>query len=179
VAETVGNLLLSRVDRVTRADKDPYALLGVTRAVTPAELRRAYRRRVVVSHRSGVLGLKEHLGELEQAYVLLRDPITRARYESAPRQAPLPEHELLARNRREAELRSQTARVLAEQSRQLGHVALHANAELVRRLADEHTKRAETDQRRRERRARQQRAIQIMLWLLALAAAGMIATLTR
>jgi hypothetical protein len=68
---------------------------------------------------------------------------------------------------------------LAEQSRDRGPLALQENTELVRRLEDEHAQHAEADQRRLVRRARFERAIQITLALLAIAAGGVIAALTR
>lgn len=61
---------------------DLYALLGVARSATGAELRHAYRRLALAHHpdRAGA-GSAARFGEIAEAYRLLSDPLARATYD--------------------------------------------------------------------------------------------------
>jgi curved DNA-binding protein CbpA len=140
---------------------DPYALLGVAPTATAAQVRLAYRRLIVVSHRSRVLRLVEHLEELKVAYETLKDPERRREYDVARREerarsfavslaeaAP----DSSGERRREGRIRAQMSRELDAISRQRSAQALAATSEGVRRLAREHDEREAAGARRRARR---------------------------
>jgi curved DNA-binding protein CbpA len=54
-----------------------YRLLGIQPGASEREIRRAYRRVVVNTHRSGVLNLVDRLQDLSRAYESLKDPLNR------------------------------------------------------------------------------------------------------
>ena len=75
-----------------RDTKDLYALLGVPATADAAELARAYRRRLReihpdTRHRSGAEpdDVPAELRAVQEAYLLLRDPARRARYDAQSR----------------------------------------------------------------------------------------------
>jgi curved DNA-binding protein CbpA len=159
--------------------RDPYDLLGVTPNATPAQVRRAYRRLIVVSHRSRVLGLVEHLEELKLAYETLKDPVRRrqhdvsqgeerararaAAFDAAPKSSDS--------RRREGKLRAEMARELDELSRRRSIRALAANSESMRSLAREHDEREALDRRRRARRELLSAIVRGMAWVALIAVA--------
>ncbi|MDR2934572.1 MAG: DnaJ domain-containing protein [Candidatus Adiutrix sp.] len=66
------------------ASKNPYAVLGVGEKAGPEELRRAWLRLAVKYHpdrNPGDARAEERFKDISQAYALLSDPATRARYE--------------------------------------------------------------------------------------------------
>ncbi|MBS9533640.1 J domain-containing protein [Mycobacterium sp. M1] len=73
------------------ATSDPYAVLGVARSATNAEITRAYRRLLRTHHpdlRSGGDAPTHTTAELQrvlQAYAVLRDPVRRAAHDRATR----------------------------------------------------------------------------------------------
>ena len=154
--------------------KNPYALLGVDFTATPSQIRRAYRKRIVASHRQGVLGWVDQIEELKRAYQLLRDPELRSDYDLAlwrrrASSAP-PSADGDARVAREVALRRRMGRERAEHSLRSGADALKENAETVRQLAHEHRQRELAGERQRARRALQSRLLKALLFCLLIAA---------
>jgi curved DNA-binding protein CbpA len=71
---------------------NPYAVLGVARTATPAEITHAFRAKLRSLHpdtRSAAVGDAE-LREVLTAYAQLRDPGRRAEYDRAAKEAALP-----------------------------------------------------------------------------------------
>lgn len=62
--------------------KDPYTTLGVSRAASRDEVKRAYRKRAKRAHPDRSGGSHETMAELNRAYALLEDPAKRARYDA-------------------------------------------------------------------------------------------------
>ncbi|WP_428121902.1 J domain-containing protein [Candidatus Poriferisodalis sp.] len=60
---------------------DPYAVLGVTAAASPDELRRAYRQRMRSVHPDTKNGDEEAAKQVNAAYTLLSDPARRRIYD--------------------------------------------------------------------------------------------------
>jgi curved DNA-binding protein CbpA len=169
---------------------DAYALLGLAPTATPAQVRRAYRRLVVVSHRNRVLGLVEHLEELKLAYETLKDPVRRRAHDNVRRDgharaiatldaakldAAAPESS--ASRRREGRVRVEMARELDSLSRRRSADALAATSESMRAIAREHTERERADARRRARRERFGRAIKGVLWVALVVGLVLVARL--
>src|SRR5215471_7012047 len=72
----------------TRLDKDYYAILGVSRAATEDEIRRAYRRQALQWHpdrRPGDPRAAERFREISEAYAVLVNPTRRREYDEASR----------------------------------------------------------------------------------------------
>jgi len=72
----------------TRLDKDYYAILGVSRAATEDEIRRAYRRQALQWHpdrRPGDPRAAERFREISEAYAVLVNPTRRREYDDASR----------------------------------------------------------------------------------------------
>jgi len=72
---------------------NPYAVLGVTRTATPAEITHAFRAKLRSLHpdtRSAGVGDAE-LREVLAAYAQLRDPARRAEYDRAATEPPPPQ----------------------------------------------------------------------------------------
>jgi curved DNA-binding protein CbpA len=154
--------------------KNPYALLGVDFTATPTQIRRAYRKRIVASHRQGVLGLVDQIEELKRAYQLLRDPALRSDYDRAlwrgrASSCPPAAHGD-PRVAREVALRRRMGHERAEHSLRSGAEALRENAETVRQLAHEHEQRELASERQRARRALQSRLLKALLLCVLLAA---------
>lgn len=63
------------------AEPSPYAVLGVARGCTPADIRRAYRLKAKTLHPdvSRASGAAEAFARLQRAYEILNDPAARAR----------------------------------------------------------------------------------------------------
>lgn len=61
---------------------DPYETLGVSRAATRDEVKRAYRKRAKRAHPDRKGGDHEEMARLNRAYALLEDPAKRARYDA-------------------------------------------------------------------------------------------------
>lgn len=63
------------------AEPSPYAVLGVARGCTPADIRRAYRAKAKALHPdvSRAAGAADAFARLQRAYEILNDPAARAR----------------------------------------------------------------------------------------------------
>jgi signal peptidase I len=72
--------------------KDPYAVLGVPRNASDAQIRYAYRQAIRSTEAGGSVEVKERLDELEEAYKVLSDPRKRRAYDGHP-VSTLPEAE--------------------------------------------------------------------------------------
>src|SRR5215467_3843878 len=71
-----------------RLDKDYYAILGVSRAATEDEIRRAYRRQALEWHpdrRPGDAQAAERFREVSEAYAVLVNPARRREYDDLAR----------------------------------------------------------------------------------------------
>jgi curved DNA-binding protein CbpA len=165
---------------------DSYSLLGVGPSATTAEVRRAYRRRIVVSHRSRVLRLVEHLEELKLAYETLRDPARRREHDLTRREErarsfavalPATAPDSSDGRRREGKIRAEMARELDAQSRQRSAEALAATSESVRALAREHDEREAAGARWRARRELLSSVLKWVVWAALLAGAVLAARL--
>src|SRR5450432_1118952 len=71
---------------MSREQGNPYELLGVEPTATPEQVRRAFRRRVVVWHRGQVLEIVDRIAELKRAYETLKDPVRRREYDRLRRE---------------------------------------------------------------------------------------------
>ncbi len=71
---------------------DPYAVLGVSRTATDAEITQAYRRQLRTHHpdtrsQTTTSAADERLRQILAAYALLRDPARRANFDQVTQQA--------------------------------------------------------------------------------------------
>ena len=105
---------------------DYYELLGVSARATEAEIRRAYRRRAIFRHRSGVLRLQDRMHEMEHAYQVLTNPEQRDRYDRQRELWQAPERkqaaEAAALIRREGRLRRAYAKRMGREATHMGRV---------------------------------------------------------
>ena len=153
---------------------NPYELLGVDPTATPEQLRRAFRRRVVVWHRAQVLGIVDRIAVLKRAYETLKDPVRRREYDrllrdpfnSVAPSAADPDD----RYAREVKLRTRMAREISVRASALGADAVRANAATMRLLASEHEQRERDAAERLARRALRDRIAQGLLVGLLFAA---------
>jgi curved DNA-binding protein CbpA len=158
---------------------DFYALLGVTPTASVVEIRRAYRRRLVISHRERVLNLVDHLQHLRRAYATLRDPVLRRDYDVAlradsparPRASSPPSIRASAG----PHSRRQIAFELGRHSQRLGAAAVAQSAGAVSALAGEHDAREIASARRRARRALLVRVAKIASFVTMAIAAWFVA----
>jgi len=70
--------------RVSNGRRDPYEVIGVSRGADTAEIKNAFRQRAMQYHpdrNPGDKAAEERFKELSEAYALLRDPESRARYD--------------------------------------------------------------------------------------------------
>jgi curved DNA-binding protein CbpA len=74
--------LLLLVTTGRKSMNDPYATLGVSRAATNDEVKRAYRKRAKKAHPDRKGGDHEEMTQLNRAYALLADPAKRAAYDA-------------------------------------------------------------------------------------------------
>jgi curved DNA-binding protein CbpA len=164
--------------------RTPYELLGVEPTATLREIRRAYRRKVVASHRTRVLRLVDHLADLKRAYEMLKDPSRQGRVGTAGE--AMQEHRLRRTapqssesRQRETQLRSEMARELDDLSRRRAAEAHARNSDGVRSLAREHDEREAAGSRARARRELVSRVINgalvMLLFTAALLAARFVA----
>lgn len=120
---------------------DPYAILGVPPTATPAEIRRAYRRGIVVRHRNGVLDIAHELDALRWAY---ERTTADAKASAHSRPPPTRETARTMIERAHRELSEHSARASAD--------AVEETAAAVRELAEDYDRRELADQKARERR---------------------------
>jgi curved DNA-binding protein CbpA len=142
-------------DRMGAHSTDFYALLGVAPTASVVEIRRAYRRRLVISHRERVLDLTDHLEHLRRAYATLRDPTLRRDYDLVIRPGPTTRGNSRPPTRSNAPLHSprEIALEMGRHSQRLGAAAVEQSADTVSRLAGEHDAREIASARSRARRA--------------------------
>jgi curved DNA-binding protein CbpA len=174
---------------VQKVPNDLYALLGVEPTASSLQIRRAYRRRLVASHRKGVIGIVDHLEKLQVAYATLRESSSRNAYDQERRRqlasqiaVPPPPRSPAADEaaRTEGSLRMEGARDLSRHSLRLGQLAVATTAVAVGDLATEHEEREARDAQNRMRRARIARAVRAVIlgllvglvWALARRLAG-------
>jgi curved DNA-binding protein CbpA len=161
------------IARMAKDAEDPYQVLGVTQAVTPRELRRAYRRRIVRSHRVFVLELVENLEALKRAHDTLRDPAKRKALDERLDSAK----DANARSRREALLRERLNADLNHHASRLGAEATRTNAATVNALADEHEALELREERRQLRRSTFDRRLRAVFTLLVFVGSAITLTL--
>jgi curved DNA-binding protein CbpA len=152
--------------------KNLYELLGVAATATPSQIRRAYRKRIVVSHRQGVLNLVDRMDDLKQAYQTLRDPSLRHHYDlerQRSRTSSLPPASGDPKIAREVAVRQRMSRERVEHSARSGAVALKDNAETVRQLVEEHDQQERQRAKRRARRVLLGHALRGLLFALGIA----------
>jgi hypothetical protein len=108
---------------VPSPEQDPFELLRTAQAATGGDLRRAYLRAVVWTHRTGVFDIVARLDGLKRAYDIVRTP-------GAARRDPRVEVEL--------GIRSEASREVLRHSLRIGAVAQRENLETVRHLVAEY-----------------------------------------
>jgi hypothetical protein len=105
-------------------------------SATETEVRRAYRRAIVRTHRTGVLDIVAELESLKRAYDVARAPAAR----EIVRARPAPGRRFEPSGPRVG-VRSEASLAIQRHSIRTGAVAKRENAEVVRTLVDEHDRR--------------------------------------
>jgi curved DNA-binding protein CbpA len=142
-----------------------YRLLGIEPGASEREIRRAYRRVVVNTHRSGVLNLIDRLNELSRAYESLKDPLHRNGIRDAiERSVWSPPRLPIATG-----IRSEATREVQRLSERVGAKAQSENAPVVEELVAEFDRREAAARRALLWRKRRDMAIRVV-WLAILAA---------
>lgn len=135
---------------MAKGKKTPYEVLGVPETASAEELARAYRTRVVVTHRRGVLDVVDALKQLAGAYRALKDPDARRAIDTARAAASATSQ---SGPEGTVGVRTPAARELGRHSIRVGELAKRENAATVRALSNEYDRRelaARTARRRRE-----------------------------
>jgi len=142
------------------------------------EIRRAYRRRLVTSHRERVLKIISHLRHLRHAYATLRDPVLRQDYDVRLSADSLSSHPTRPSNRTTAGSHSPRAIAfeLGRHSQRLGAAAVEQSADVVSRLAGEHDAREIATARQRARQALLIRMVKIVIFVASCCAAWLAAS---
>jgi curved DNA-binding protein CbpA len=151
--------------------KNPYDLLGVRPTSSERDIRRAYRKRVVTTHRSRVLDLIDRLKELNRAYETLKDPAQRRALDANPYSWAQPSLSSGRPSPELARLRSNAAREMQRHSDRVGRVAKRENEPIVRELSNDFERREAAQRAARRRRKRLEFALRLvaMAALIALA----------